>query len=242
MSNYQFRPRWIPALGAACLLGLFLYLGQWQAGKAQALKAQLEQVAQRAKRNPLPMGGVLVDPARWKDAPVRVRGQFELDRQVFIDNRQENGVAGLHVVTPFKIEGSETRVLVNRGWVAWPQGRKALPEVGVPVGVVQIDAVASVPSTKPFFLMPEHAEAWANLWPRVDLQKFQTQAPYKLQPVLLLLSENSPPDGLSRHWLPPEDRVGQHVSYAWQWRGMAFALVVFFVVASFRKRESRDGA
>lgn len=238
MASLQFRPRLIPAVGTLCLLALFLYLGQWQAGKARALTAQLEQLAERSKRSPMAMGSALVEAAKWQDAAVRVRGQFESDRQIFVDNRQENGVAGLHVVTPLKIEGSETRVLVNRGWVAWPHGRQALPVVGVPPGVIEVLATATVPSTKPYLLMPEHAEAWPNLWPRVDLQKFQAEAPYKLQPVVLLQSENSPADGLLRHWPPPEDRVGQHVSYAWQWRGMALALVLFFVVASVRRVES----
>ncbi len=238
MNTLKFRPRLIPALGAACLMALFLYLGQWQAGKAVRLSAQLGQVAERAQRDPALMTGTLAEALKWQDAPVRVRGRFEIERQLFIDNRQENGVPGLHVVTPLKIAGSETRVLVNRGWVAWPAGRKTLPVVVAPVEEVQIDALATVPSTKAFFLMPEHAEAWANLWPRIDLQKFQAQVSYKLQPVVLLQTANSAPDGLVRHWPPPEDRVAQHQSYAWQWRGMALALAVFFVVASFRKVEA----
>lgn len=42
-----------------------------------------------------------------------VRGVYEPEAQFFVDNRQEDGKPGVHVVTPLKIEGSETRILVN---------------------------------------------------------------------------------------------------------------------------------
>ena len=60
--------------------------------------------------------------------PVRVRGEFLHENIVYIGPKtkihngnvdlfpppQENGY---HVITPFKLENSEKRILVNRGWV-----------------------------------------------------------------------------------------------------------------------------
>jgi surfeit locus 1 family protein len=164
-----------------------------------------------------------------------VRGQYQPQEQFFVDNRQENGQPGVHVVTPLKIEGTDTRILINRGWVGWTQGRQVLPAVSTPAGVVQVTGVAAVPLLKKFFLMPEHAQALPQLWSRLDLPRFAQQVAQPVQPVVLLQNSDDAFDGLIRHWQPPEDRVALHQSYAFQWFGMAVALLVFYAVASLHK-------
>ena len=163
MQPLRFQPRLIPTLATLCLMALFVYLGLWQAGKGERLLAQRTLYAARAQLGPTRIGAAAVDALALRDAPLAVRGRYEPERGFFIDNRQENGQPGLHVVTPLRIEGSETRILVNRGWVAWPHGRKVLPQVATPDGVVEVSGIASVPVVKNFLLMPEHAEARTQL-------------------------------------------------------------------------------
>ena len=232
MQELRFRPRLIPTLATLALMGLFVYLGLWQSGKGERLLAERTLYAARAQMGPVHVGGTLVDPDALRDAPIAVRGRYESERAFFIDNRQENGQAGLHVVTPLKIEGSETRILVNRGWVAWPHGRTILPQVPAPEGVVEVTGIASVPVVKKFLLMPQHAEARLELWKQMDLNLFRQQVSYAVQPVVLLQTSSDAQDGLIRNWQPPEDRVPMHQSYALQWFGMAAALLVFYFVAS----------
>jgi surfeit locus 1 family protein len=57
---------------------------------------------------------------------------------------------------------------------------------------------------------------------------------------LILQNQNDAPDALVRHWAPPEDRVAMHESYALQWFAMAAALLIFWMVASVRKRDVAD--
>jgi surfeit locus 1 family protein len=154
-----------------------------------------------------------------------------------LDNRQENGQPGVHVITPLRIEGSEMRILVNRGWVGWSQGRSVLPVVATPSGRVKIIGLAAVPSSKKFFLMPDHPEAQIKLWSRIDLPRFEKMVGHPLQPVVLQQTGGDSSDTLVRHWAPPEDRVGMHRGYAFQWFGMAVALLLFYAFASFRKGE-----
>lgn len=237
MSVLLFRPRLIPTLASVCALALFVNLGLWQAGKGERLLALREQMSQRGNLDPLPMTARLVDSQDVHDVPMRVRGEFEPEQQFFVDNRQENGVAGLHVVTPLHIAGGQTRVLVNRGWVAWPRGRSALPVVSTPAGTIELQGLASVPSQKAFWLMPDRSEAWPQLWPRLDLQRFTAQAKYPVQPVALLQTSDAGGEGLMRHWPLPEDRVAKHQSYSWQWFGMALALLIFYGVSSLKRVE-----
>ncbi len=236
MQPLRFQPRLIPTLATLCLMALFVYLGLWQAGKGERLLAQRTLYAARAQLGPTRIGAAAVDALALRDAPLAVRGRYEPERGFFIDNRQENGQPGLHVVTPLRIEGSETRILVNRGWVAWPHGRKVLPQVATPDGVVEVSGIASVPVVKNFLLMPEHAEARTQLWMQMDLKRFAQLVPYAVQPVVLLQSGADVQDGLIRNWQAPEDRVSMHQSYALQWFGMAAALLVFYGVASTRAR------
>ena len=237
MQDFRFQPRLIPTLGMLCLMALFVYLGLWQAGKADRRSAELAQHHTRSGLGALQVDQKLVDPLALQDMPVTVRGQYEPEHQFFVDNRQENGKPGVHVVTPFKISGGETRILVNRGWVGWTQGRLVLPTVSTPAGEIEVSGRAAVPSTKKFFLMPEHAEADPRLWSRLDLERFTKEHRFPVQPVVVLqTSDTDVKDGLVRNWQPPQDRVAMHQSYSFQWFGMALALLIFYVIASVRKR------
>jgi surfeit locus 1 family protein len=237
--NFRFQPRLWPTLVTLAGLLLFIKLGLWQAGKAELRAAEIAQFTARSHLGPFALTGGKVSPAELQDAPVAVNGVFEPQAQFYVDNRQENGVAGVHVVTPLRIDGSETRVLVNRGWVAWPGGsRKALPSVQTPAGLVAVEGIATVPVNKNFLLMPEHAESLPRLWPRLDLDRFRSEQTYPLQPLVLLQTSQDSGSALVRHWPPPEDRVARHQSYAYQWFGMALALLVFYGAASIRRRNA----
>jgi surfeit locus 1 family protein len=236
MQSLRFQPRLIPTLATICTLMLFVSLGLWQSGKGERLAAELAQHAARAQLGPIAVGGTLVDPRQLRDAPITVRGRYEPEQGLLLDNRQENGLPGVHVLTPLKIEGSETRILVNRGWIGWGQGRQTLPQVATPQGLVQVNGIAAVPQVKNFLLMPQHAEAWPQLWMQLDLQRFAKQVSYPVQPVVLLQDSGDATDGLVRNWQPPEDRVAKHQSYALQWFGMAVALLAFYGYASVKRR------
>lgn len=238
MFQNRFQIRLIPTLAMLLGLVMFIYLGSWQAGKGDRLALELAQRAQRSQLGPTVMTGQLLDAQAAQDATFTVTGTYEAQHQIFLDNRQENDQPGVHVITPLKIDGSETRLLINRGWVGWTQGRSVLPVVATPEGRVTITGIANVPSTKKFFLMPDRPEAQAKLWSRVDLPRFEKLIGHPLQPLVLQQTGGDAPDKLVRHWAPPEDRVGMHRGYAFQWFGMAAALLLFYLFTSFRKGES----
>jgi len=238
MPKLLFRPRLIPGIAVALCVALFIHLGQWQGGKAQQRQAEISEHVERGQHAAYRLTAALVGAEEMRDMPVSVRGHFEPENRFFVDNRLMGGKPGLHLVMPLRIEGSDTRVLVNRGWVAWPDRRSTLPEVVTPAGEIDVSGVASVPSGKKFFLMPDHEDANPALWTRLDLERFEKLHPGALQPVVLLQNEAGATDTLVRKWPPPEDRVAMHQSYSMQWFAMALALVIFYGVASLRKKES----
>jgi surfeit locus 1 family protein len=227
--------RWIvPALGTALAVPLFIQLGLWQRGKAERVQAALAEFEARAHLPPVQMGAGRLDPIQANNARFMVRGRFESSLQFFIDNRQEGGRAGVHVITPLRIDQSDMRVLINRGWVAWPGGRGVLPRVSVPEGTVEISGTAQVPSIRKPLWVPERQEAARDLWERLDLARFSTMSGHAVQPVVLLQDDGDSNDGLVRHWPPPENRAPMHTSYAYQWFGIAAVLVAFFGYSAWR--------
>lgn len=237
MQNFRFEPRLWPTLATLVGLVLFVKLGLWQAGKAEVRAAEIAQFNARSRLGPFALDGTTVHPGTLQDAPVAAKGYFEPKDQFYVDNRQEDGVAGIHVVTPLRIDGTQVRVLVNRGWVAWPGGsRRQLPAVETPTGLVAVEGIATVPVNKNFLLMPEHAESLPRLWPRLDLERFTAEQRYTVEPLVLLQTSSDVGTPLVRHWPAPEDRVARHQSYAYQWWAMALALVIFYGAASIRRR------
>lgn len=232
MPPLRLQLRFWPTLATGVGVALFVHLGQWQAGKGERRAAEIAQHAARAQLGPRVLGAELVDPAVIQDAPVMAQGVYEPAGQFYVDNRQEAGQPGVHVVTPLRLAGSDTRVLVNRGWAPWTQGRNMLPIAVPPAGTVQVRGVAGVPRNKTFFLMPERAEHLPRLWNRLDLARFAAESKYPVQPVVILQDPGEGAGGLVRNWPAPEDRVAKHQSYALQWYGMALALVIFYLTAT----------
>lgn len=238
MQGIVFKPRISATLGVIAGVALFVYLGLWQAGKAERRLAEIAQHEQRGRLGPFQVSPTLIPPEQLQDAPVAVRGNFEPEKQFYIDNRQEGGKPGVHVITPLRIAGGQTRVLVNRGWVGWGTSRGQIPMAEPPVGEVQVTGIAAIPSTKKFFLMPDHEDANPKLWTRLDLQRYGKLHPEPTQAFVILQSPDDLGHNLVRHWPPPEDRVAMHQSYAFQWFGMAAALLAFYGVANLRKRKT----
>lgn len=228
--------RWLVFVAVLLATVVFLRLGLWQANKAEALAAVLQQRADRAKHGPIELGGDLVVAADVQDMPVHVRGVYDAAHQFFLDNRQEAGLPGVHVITPLRIEGSQTYVLVNRGWVGWTSGRSVLPVVPTPPGVIEIVGRADVPSNKRFWLMPDRDQLTPKLWSRIDLGRATREFGYRIQPIVLQQTGGDAPDQLIRHWPPPDDRVAMHRGYAFQWFGIALALALFYAWTLWRRR------
>ena len=236
MQHYQFKPRLVPALATVLGMALFIHLGNWQVHKGEKRAAELAQYSARAKLPPTVLGAALVDPVSLQDAPVAVRGRYVAGEQYFLDNRQEDGRAGVHVISALQIDGSTTRVLIDRGWVAWGAGRSQLPLVPTPDAPVQVTGIASLPSAAKFFLMPDRDDVNPRLWSRIDLARYATRYAGPLQPLVILQNAQDASDGLVRNWPAPEDKVAMHQSYSLQWYGMAAALLLFFLFSSRRQQ------
>ena len=237
LPSWRFRPKLLPTLAFLVLLPGFIKLGYWQYGKAQQKLAIQASLDQRSREPALQMPGTLVDGESLRYRRVTARGRFDTAHQILVDNRVMRDMAGFHVVTPLVIEGSELRVLVNRGWVPASARHEDLPAVATPPGTVIVSGLAVIPSQK-FFTLGADAPAgtgWPPVWQNLNLKRYRQQAGFPLQPVVLQMTAESA-HGFLREWPRPDEHVEKNLGYAWQWWGFAAALVAIYLYLNLEQK------
>jgi surfeit locus 1 family protein len=168
---------------------------------------------------------------------VTARGEYVSSHSVFLDNRVHNGVAGYHVVTPFRIEGADLHVLVNRGWVAAGPRRDRLPEVVAAPGPQTIEGLAVVPSGRVYELAPDAAPG--SVRQHLDIERVGAETGLRLQPLVVQLTSDAK-DGLVRAWARPDAGVNTHRAYALQWYALALLTAILYVVLGFGRVAAAD--
>ena len=233
MHHFQFR--WVPLIATCLLMAVFLRLGWWQWTKALDVESQVALRDTRSAVNPLLLGAQLVDANEVDSSAVVVRGHFDAAEQFLIDNQQHQGRPGLHVITPLQIEGTQVRVLVNRGWVGWGSSRAVLPDVPVPTGRVEVHGRAAAPSGKAPAFVSEPVGDTGALRTRIRLDEIQAAQSHPMQPIVVLMTDADASDALIREWPELTNKAPMHKGYAAQWFLMAALLLAFFVRSSYRK-------
>lgn len=211
-----------------------IQLGNWQHAKADRKLAAQHLLDTRGGDAPVSIGSAPVDAEALRSRPVSVRGQFETDRQFLVDNRIHREQAGYHVITPLRIDGSDMRVLVNRGWIPANARHDDIPQVATPAGPVTLSGIAVVPGTRFFTLGDAPQGGWQAVWQNLDLARFAGSAPYPLQPVVVQLAPDAPA-GFVRDWPRPDERFERHLSYALQWYGFAASAVLIWFALGWRR-------
>jgi len=216
-------------------MAVFVRLGWWQWTKGMDVETQVALRDERSAVNPLLLGAHRVNAREVDGTAVVVRGHFDAQQQFLLDNQQYQGRPGVHVITPLQIEGTQVRVLVNRGWVGWGSSRAVLPEVSVPTGRVEVHGRAILPSGKAPAFVSESVGDSGALRTRIRLDEIQTLQDHPLQPIVILMSDGDTADGLIRDWPELTNKAPMHKGYAAQWFLMAALLLAFFVRSSLRK-------
>jgi surfeit locus 1 family protein len=239
-SRRRFRPRLLMTLLSMALIALFISFGQWQWNKA-TVKGDLQTLLDTRSAEPaISMPVVPANAQAMRYRQVITRGHYEAEHQILLDNRVHREQAGYHVITPLRIENSEMRVLVNRGWLPALAEHSHTPEVATPAGLVEVSGMAIVPGTRYFTLGAEVAggtSGWQKVWQNLDLPRYGKAVNFPVQPVIIQLSPESTAGGFAREWPRPDERIERHVGYALQWWGFALATVLIWLVVNFRRED-----
>ena len=225
------------ALPAIAIAGVCIRLGFWQLGRLSERRAENVRVAASIAAAPIDVAAIPGDSTGARGQQVAVRGTYDFANEVVLSNRSRDGAPGVNLLTPLRIEGRDTAVIVNRGWVYSPDG-------------TSLDATAwreSPESRGTAYVSWLSDAAAASAAPartdrrvlRLDRRTIAAQVPYPIAPYQLVLLADSG-DGSAygfaaeaardtmlpvRLPLPALDE-GPHKSYAIQWFCFAAIAIV----------------
>lgn len=221
--------RWV-TLGVIVLALVFVRLGVWQLDRLAARQANNARIEERITLEPIMLTGQELDPVANEYRQATVRGTFDHEHAVLLRNRSFNGVPGVDLLTPLRIEGSDQAVLVDRGWIpleqSTPEARRQFNEEGS----VEVLGIVRPPRTNtsrfaPLDRVTEDGRLDAWFWP--DVARIGQQVPYTLLPFYLEATQPTDPAASLPH---PQPRIeideGPHLGYAIQWFSFAVVLVV----------------
>jgi surfeit locus 1 family protein len=166
-----------------------------------------------------------------------VTGRYDHRQELVLRGQAYQGTPGVHVVTPLRLRGSDTAVLVIRGFVPAPDAvRVDLDSFREPgeqkiTGLAQ--AIGSGGDAKPLEV------AGRSTWARLDLPALTRALPYPILPFAILQTPDSSLPHYPIRLAPPDVTDGAHLSYAVQWFLFSFMAVAFAVLVVARSGGTR---
>lgn len=227
----RFAPGWPLWIFTLAFLPILLNLGVWQLDRAGQKRQLQTQIDQQQQRPAIPLTEVQASTElAWH--PLQLVGQFDPERIWLLDNRTRNGQAGVEVLQLFHDQPSDLLLVVNRGWMPWPD-RRQLPNVPTPEGNLHLQAQA-LPDPEPGFrLYSPDATGWPRLIAHIDPPTLAEQADQPLQMWIARLQPGSP-GALRLEWPALPMSASKHTGYAVQWFALAAALLILFIWAGCR--------
>jgi len=218
-------------------------LGVWQVKRRSWKLEVLKDLEDRTTAPPVPLPFDQESLSKLEYCKVNVRGEFQHDQIVYIGPRSlfkdgnpasagglfgsADGI-GFHVITPFKLENSDQKILVNRGWV--PRNKisaSSRGEIFMPPGNIDLVGVVRQTEKASQNFMPKNAED-TNKWTSRDVEALAS----KLETLPIFIDAahsssvmNGPVGGQTRCSLPND-----HLAYLITWFSLSAATSVMWLV------------
>lgn len=224
-------PRRWPFLALAfAAAAVCVRLGMWQLDRLAERRAVNARLYGRLAAPPVPIAALPRDTAAARYRRVLLAGAWDLSREAVLVSRTRNGSPGVNLVTPLRLPGRDTALLVNRGWVYAQDARRVAEPARWRPPRDSADGVAFV-DVFPAGLAGDAAGTDAGVLRRLDPPALAARYPYPVAPYYLVVLP-SPEDTTTRRDstparldVPPMSD-GPHRSYAIQWFSFAAVAVV----------------
>lgn len=242
MSRIVWSTRLVKLLAFASLIAITcVALGIWQIARLHQTEQYNAAVRSGLSAAPEPLRTLLpdgVDPDTVRYRRAEATGTYDIAHEFVLYGRTQAAQAGNHLLTPLVLADGSV-IVVDRGWVPLDVDQPGAAEGAPPSGEVNLVGVLFASEGDPPSAIGNATTTETTL-SKIDLARIQSQLPYRVDPLYLLLQHQTPGQSSA---LPipsplPELSNGPHLDYAIQWFTFAtIALGGFLVLAL---REGRD--
>lgn len=194
-------------------------LGFWQISRLRQRREHNALVRSRLDSTEVAFGALPSDTSVAKFRRVRVVGTPDYDHELIWAARSHRGSPGVNFLTPVKVAGSDTAILVDRGWVYAADGATVDEQRWRENDTAFVGWVETFPYTA--------GATYTNKPAVISHLAHDVVAkalPYPVANAYVIVTGDSTmaEDRIARLTVPPLDE-GPHLSYAIQW--FAFAAV-----------------
>jgi surfeit locus 1 family protein len=220
------------ALAAAVL---FVSLGLWQVRRLRERQAWNAKITLARLENPLPVVKLPHDTTLTHFRAATVDGRFDYEHELLLANRTRHGSPGVELLTPVRVAGSDTAVLVNRGWVYSPDGTSVNQPKWREGDVAHLAGYVELFSADTSVTVAANPRTIR----RVSRADVAARIPYPVaQFYLVAVGDTADLRHPARKDLPVLDD-GPHRGYAAQW--FSFAVIALVGAGIVVRRERRSG-
>lgn len=231
--------RWMLVTVAIIVFLVMLRLGIWQLDRATE-KQKVTDAVLAMSQTDIDLNKINIT-VEQRYAKSKVVGEYMVNKTFLLDGQVVNGQVGYHVVTPFKIKGSDRVVLINRGWVSAGESREIKPSIVTPKAELELLGRLNLPDSKPVFWNDDIPLVQNGAWQFLELADYTKRTGIKALPLLIELDKTlDQVGGYVRQWRSYDNHwVSRHQAYAFQWFSMAAA---FLILCVFVWRKSKTPA
>jgi surfeit locus 1 family protein len=198
---------------------LFARLGLWQLARLHEKVQRNVAIETHQRDTPVRFASLPPDTSAARYRRASLAGVFDYGQELVLSNRTYQGSPGAELVTPMRVPGSDTAVLVDRGWVYSPDGasvdRSRWREGDSATVVGYVEQYAPDAGTTGAARDPRIVR-------RISRREASSRIPYPLAPYYLVQTGDTATSHPVRREMPVLDE-GPHLSYAIQW--FAFAVI-----------------
>ncbi len=227
-----------PGLWSICLtlfgLVLMLGLGVWQLQRMAWKNGLIAEIQAGMTAPPVFLEGHLDNLLALSYRAVRLRGRFLHDMEAHVGPRVHQGQAGLHVLTPLRLEDGAT-ILVNRGWIPKDRRDPASRAAGQLPGEVTVQGVLRSMLVQGTWT-PDH-DSRSDLWFWYDVAGIGKARGLDLAAAVVQADGRANPGGLPIGGVAQPRLKNDHLQYAITWFSLAAVLVVIFLLSHRRAKD-----
>ena len=242
LKNYIFKFKLIPTLIFAIAFCGFIVLGFWQIDRADQKNVLNSNYTDRQQEAiiVLDKNNVIDEKSSLLWRKVEFEGSFINKQNIILDNQIFNQIAGFNIITPFKIKGSDSLVLINRGWHPNLKNRETLPIINeisderILQGHIASFPVSGIKLGKNNI---ETLNSQIFRFQRLDAAELNYFFSAKMMPYMIYLDPIIDKELYGNFKLPAPDSQ-KNYGYAFQWFAFAITLLIIFIRLSMKRKSN----